>query len=306
MSLVSSNSATVYPIAGQELWQWRQAAQKQAITAGVDPSELDWLLVELTELDRLSLRLDRFKAQPSVQSQVPLNRLQQLWQQRMTQRLPLQYLVGRAYWRDFTLGVSPAVLIPRPETELLVDLAVAASRDRPQLATGMWADLGTGSGAIAIGLARELPEATVHAVDASAEALQLARSNAEQLGVADRIQFYAGHWFEPLDHLRGQLSGLVSNPPYIPSGEIDHLQPEVAWHEPRLALDGGEDGLDRLQLLVEQGVMYLRSGGVWIVELMLGQAQTVADRLAQQGSYEQIRIVPDWAGIDRVVMATRQ
>jgi release factor glutamine methyltransferase len=306
VSLVSSHSATAQPIAGQELWQWRQAAQKQAIAAGLDPAELDWLLLELTELDRLSLRLDRFQAQPAVQSQVAFSRLQQLWQQRINQRLPLQYLVGRTHWRDFTLRVSPSVLIPRPETELLVDLAIAASRDRPQLATGMWADLGTGSGAIAIGLARELPDARVHAVDTSVEALELARSNAKQLAVEDRIRFYAGHWLEPLAHLRGQLSGLVANPPYIPSAEIDHLQPEVAWHEPRLALDGGEDGLDCLQLLVEQGAEYLRSGGVWIVELMLGQAQAVADRLAQQGTYEQIRIVPDLAGIDRVVMALRQ
>ncbi|MHC5730486.1 MAG: N5-glutamine methyltransferase family protein, partial [Nostoc sp.] len=159
------------------------------------------------------LALESFKNWPQIQLQLPLEELDQLWQRRLNERLPVQYIAGVTPWRQFKIAVSSAVLIPRPETESLIDLAKASASNT----SGHWADLGTGSGAIALGLADVLPKATIHAVDYSLAALAIAQANADNLGFADRIKFYQGSWWEPLALLKGQFSGMVSNPPYIPT-----------------------------------------------------------------------------------------
>ena len=295
-------------VSGLELWQWRQQAAIDAIAADVSPTELDWLLQEIAGLDTLSLRLESYKDRPQIQLKLPLAQLNKLWQRRLQERLPVQYIAQSTSWRDFQLAVSPAVLIPRPETEILIDLAVAAAKKSfvAGLERGYWVDLGTGSGAIAIGLAAVFPTATIHAVDRSSSALAIAQSNAQNLGYGDRIQFSLGNWWEPLASFEGQVSGMVSNPPYIPSSLVPQLQPEVANHEPHSALDGGEDGLDCIRYLIATAPSYLRSGGVWLIEMMAGQAESVCDLLRQQGSYINIQIYPDLAGIERFALAYRQ
>ena len=292
------------PLSGLELWQWYQHSYAAALAANVSPKELDWLLQEIASLDRLSLRLGSFKDRELIELQISLPELDQLWQKRLNDRLPVQYIAHSAAWRQFKLAVSPAVLIPRPETEQLIDLALAAA-NTDQLSQGHWVDLGTGSGAIAIGLADSLTKATIHAVDRSPEALAIAIKNAQQFDFSDRIHFYQGDWWEPLASLKGQISGMVSNPPYIPSSLIPQLQPEVAKHEPHLALDGGADGLDCIRYLIESAPAYLRPGGIWLIEMMAGQAQTVAQLLDNQGSYCQIEIHADLAGIERFALAYR-
>lgn len=296
-----------HPVSGFDLWQWRQQAQAQAFKAGIPASEIDWLLQEIAGLDRLTLRLESFKTQPEVRLNRSLANLNQLWQTRLQQKVPVQYLAGMAPWRQFSLTVSPAVLIPRPETELLIDLAITAVRQAPpEIQQGDWADLGTGSGAIALGLADAFPQATIHAVDRSEAALAVARQNAQRLELADRIRFYCGSWFVPLESLHGQLSGMVSNPPYIPRRMISDLQPEVAKHEPHLALDGGEDGLDCIRELVAVAPTYLKSGGIWLIESMAGQPAAVVQLLEAQGSYRNLQTFADLAGIDRFVLAYRK
>ncbi|MCC5605644.1 peptide chain release factor N(5)-glutamine methyltransferase [Nostoc sp. CHAB 5834] len=285
-------------ISGLQLWQWRNTALQAAIATDVSPAEVDWLLLEVAGLDRLALRLESFKNWPQIQLQLPLEELDILWQRRLNDRLPVQYIAGVTPWRNFQIAVSSAVLIPRPETELLIDLALASTSN----ASGHWADLGTGSGAIAIGLADVL-SATIHAVDYSLEALAIAQTNAHNLGFADRIQFYQGSWWEPLTFLKGQFSGMVSNPPYIPTSTLPTLQPEVFKHEPHLALDGGTDGLDCIRHLIEISPSYLQPGGVWLIEMMAGQADTVRELLQNQGSYCKIQIHVDLAGIERFAVA---
>ncbi len=294
-------------VSGLELWQWRAIALSAAIATDVPPGEVDWLLQEVAGLDRLALRLETFKDRHHIELQLPLKDLEQLWQRRLHDRLPVQYIAGVAPWRHFKVAVSPAVLIPRPETESLIDLAVAAGKNSgvTQLEQGHWADLGTGSGAIALGLADALPQAVIHAVDFSPAALSIAQHNAQTLGFANRINFYQGDWWQPLESLKGQFSGMVANPPYIPSLSMQQLQPEVAWHEPQLALDGGSDGLDCIRELVETSPAYLRPGGVWLIEMMAGQADTVAALLQSQGSYCNIQVHTDLAGIERYALANR-
>ncbi|MBD2098919.1 peptide chain release factor N(5)-glutamine methyltransferase [Trichocoleus sp. FACHB-591] len=303
-------SPKTWAVSGQELWQWRDEACAAAHAAAISSAEVDWLLQELAGLDRLTLRLESFKHWPQVQLRLSLPELTELWQKRIEARVPVQYLAGTAPWRQFNLTVSPAVLIPRPETELIIDLAVVAAQSfSPELgssAAEIWADLGTGSGAIAIGLATAFPKATVYAVDCSPDAIAVAQQNATDLGLSDRVQFRQGAWFQPLAGLEGQLRGMVSNPPYIPSAMVSSLQPEVAWHEPHLALDGGEDGLDCIRHLVATAPPYLKPGGIWLIEMMAGQAEQVVELLERQGDYDRIQVHADLAGIDRFVLAHRR
>lgn len=300
--------AALATISGQHLARWREEAKQAAIASQVPPSEVDWLLQAVTDLDSLSLKLGSFEGRAQIASNYSLPVLSQLWQQRLQERLPVQYIAGTVPWRNFSLKVSPAVLIPRPETELIVDLALKAVQDSPtaDLSAGNWVDLGTGSGAIACGLAEVLPAATIHAVDCSWEALAIARDNARRLGFAGRMRFYQGAWWLPLESLRGKVSGMVANPPYIPTELISTLQPEVARHEPRLALDGGRDGLDCLRHLLTTAPDYLRPGGIWLVEMMAGQGEMLAQLLRENGNYEHIQILPDLAGIERFALAYRK
>ena len=293
-------------VSGLELWQWVNQAKAEARASDIPLAEIDWLLQELAGLDRLALRLESFKDLPKIELKLSLSELAQLWQRRLHERVPVQYLTGVAHWRHFSLKVTPAVLIPRPETELLIDLAVEAVKSYGVNPKSHWVDLGTGSGAIAIGLACALTNARVYAVDCSSEALAVARLNAENLGFGSRVNFYQGLWWEPLAFLKGQVSGMVSNPPYIPSSTVLTLQPEVVRHEPHLALDGGFDGLDCIRHLVETAPDYLESGGVWLVEMMAGQAEAVADMLESHGSYGKVQIFSDLAGIDRFAIAYRR
>jgi release factor glutamine methyltransferase len=289
-------------IAGKNLSIWYQQAKESAIANRVDPAEVDWLVQTITELDSLSLRLATWQNQPQIKSNKSLSELTKLWQQRLQERLPVQYLVETVFWRRFQLKVTPAVLIPRPETESIIDIALENN-----LISGSnqhWVDLGTGSGAIALGLADVFPEAMVHAVDISMEALEIAQENANSANF-HHIQFYQGSWWSPLGSLQGQITGMISNPPYIPSSQIAQLQPEVANHEPRLALDGGEDGLNDIRYLIKTAPEYLVSGGIWLIELMIGQADLVVALLKQHGEYKDLKVFRDLAGIERFVLAYR-
>jgi release factor glutamine methyltransferase len=312
-------------VSGLELWQWLQEVKIEAIASDIPATEINWLLQELAEIDRLALRLESFKDLPEIRLKIPFSDLKNLWSRRVREQVPVQYLTGIAYWRHFSLIVTPAVLIPRPETELIIDLAVAAAKRQGETESlktkSHWVDLGTGSGVIALGLAESLTNTLIHAVDFSSAALAIAQQNADNLGLGDRIQFYQGSWWEPLESaiiepvnrattgglpLRGQISGMVSNPPYIPSSLVPNLQPEVAKHEPHLALDGGVDGLDCIRHLVATAPDYLRSGGVWLVEMRSGQAEAVVKMLESAGSYCDIGIYADLAGIERFAIAFRK
>jgi len=295
-------------ISGLELWQWRNRAIKAAIASSVPITEIDWLLQDIANLDKLTLRLESFKERNKIQVSLSLDDLDQLWQKRLNEKLPIQYICGYAPWRKFRLQVSPAVLIPRPETEYLIDLAVLAStksKIKDVLQQGYWADLGTGSGAIALGLATALPDIKIYAVDVSPDAVMVAQTNAASLDLVERINFERGSWWEPLVSLAGRFSGMVSNPPYIPTSILPSLQPEVFRHEPHLALDGGVDGLDSIRSLIELSPNYLHSGGVWLIETMMGQTESVVKMLNENGQYENIETYADLAGISRFVMAYR-
>lgn len=293
---------------GENIHQWRAWAIQLAHAHNIDAYEVDWLLQGLTPLTSTTLKLDSYLTQSAIPLQASLTELTRKWNQRISDRTPVQYLVGETPWRNFTLTVTPDVLIPRPETELIIDIVktlVEESPIRENLQQGHWADLGTGSGAIALGLSHTLPNATIHAVDISTPALKIAQQNAQQNHLIHHIQFHYGSWLSPLSALNDQLVGIVSNPPYIPSKTVLTLQPEVVNHEPHLALDGGANGLDCIKALMTNSRDYLTPGGLWLTELMEGQAQSIADLLTQQNTYTHITVHPDLSGIDRFVSARK-
>lgn len=292
MDVVDESSKTI-----AEFWHWYEHSRQQAFSYNIPVAELDWLITRVTSLDKLALRLKQLSAVQVLLLTSQLEYLQKLWQQRQNECVPVQYLAGTTTWRNLELSVSPAVLIPRPETELLIDLVAEINQ------SGIWVDLGTGSGAIALGLAQALPISSIHAVDCSSAALEIAKVNAKQCGLSDRIQFHLGSWFEPLTAVQHQITGMVSNPPYIPTAEIARLEPHVAKHEPHLALDGGADGLDVIRHLINTAPQYLISGGHWLVELMIGQAELVQTLLQAHGNYHHIQIHRDCYGINRFVSA---
>lgn len=226
---------------------------------------------------------------------------------RRAAREPVAYLTGvREFW-SLPLRVTPAVLIPRPETETLVETVLGCLADRAR-GPLMLADVGTGSGAIAIALAIELPEARLVAVDVSAEALAVAEENARRFRVERRVTFLQGDWTAPLfaAQLAGALDVLVANPPYIPTLDLATLDPEVSRFEPPLALDGGPDGLTFHRELAAHAPRLLRPGGWLAVEVGAGQGDAVRSLLASAPDLGVHPVVRDLARRDRVCLARRR
>ena len=288
-------------LSGSELQLWRR---EQLLGQQDQAAALDWLLELEAGLRWRELQASYLHPEAPVQLDCSLQRLEQIWQQHCQQQVPLQHLVGRCPWRDFELEVRPAVLIPRQETELLVELAMGCfeASDAPQ----RWADLGTGSGCLAVALARHWPSSCGWAVDCSREALAVARRNAAALGLLQSaaVQWCEGLWWQPLQPLAGQLDLVVSNPPYIPSAVVDGLEPVVRDHEPRLALDGGSDGLDALRLIIEAAPQMLAPGGWLVLEHHHDQAAAVAELLGAAGLQER-RQERDLEGQMRFAVARR-
>jgi release factor glutamine methyltransferase len=222
---------------------------------------------------------------------------------------PLQYVLGRWSFRGLDLLVDHRVLIPRPETEVVAEVAIAEARGLQRRAAGepiVVADLGTGSGALALALATELPEAEVWATDASPAALAVARANLAAVGpAASRVHLTQGMWYEALPGgSRGRLRVIVSNPPYVTDAEFAGLPPEVRDHEPRCALVAGPTGRESLEHLVAGGLEWLEPGGALVLELAPDQAAPLRAAAAAAG-YAAVAVHRDLAGRDRVLVARR-
>ncbi|HOU28395.1 MAG TPA: peptide chain release factor N(5)-glutamine methyltransferase [Thermoleophilia bacterium] len=222
---------------------------------------------------------------------------------------PVAYILGRRAFRTIELEVTPEVLIPRPETETLVDVALEALRAMPLAGPGpedepLALDVGTGSGCVALALAAEDPFVRVVATDVEPAALAVARRNAARLGLARRVEFVLSDLFADVGERPFDL--VVSNPPYIPADEYAALEPNVREYEPRRALHGGADGLDLYRRLVPGAALLLRPGGVLALEVGVGQAGAVVDIVGAAGAYEPPGLRHDLSGVPRVVHARRR
>lgn len=231
--------------------------------------------------------------------------------QKRSKREPLQYIISEEEFRGLTFKVTRDVLIPRPETEFLVEEAVKIIERQRAKGKGQKAiiiDLCTGSGCIAVSIAKEIPDSKIYATDISEKALAVAKENAKRHGVEDRITFLQGSFLEPLKdkRLEGRIDIILSNPPYVSKKDMGKLQPEVKEYEPSLALYGGEDGLDSYRRIIPQALTYLKKGGYLLLEIAYGQAEGVKDLFAQHPAYGKIEIVKDLSEIERVVKARHE
>ena len=264
--------------------------------AGVEnaAANAEWMMADVIGCSRPALPLHW--AKPLEPAQI------QRWQSLLTgrtNRIPLQHLLGTAQFCGLEFEVNRSVLVPRPETELLAEAAWAVAAVKE---SAVVLDVGTGSGCLAVAVGVHAKETIVHALDVSPAALNMARANAERHGVADRITFHEG------DALRALPSGglfdvIVSNPPYIPSLEIESLQVEVRDHDPRLALDGGADGLDFYRSLARHSLSRLQPDGRLLLEVGDGQAGAVAELITAQGG-RVLEVLPDLNNIERIVVAS--
>ncbi|MEO5616211.1 MAG: peptide chain release factor N(5)-glutamine methyltransferase [Candidatus Eisenbacteria bacterium] len=267
-------------------------------TAEADAVEL---LSRLLGLSRSELLLRRHE--PMVPEQ--WKRLDS-WLARRAAGQPVQYITGRAAFRFLDLAVGPAVLVPRPETEQVVEAVLDVLREElMHWVSPRILDLGTGSGAIALSLAREWPQAIVTATDASAAALATALTNAVALGLDERVQFREGYWFDAVGG-EDRFEVVVSNPPYIGTDEADELPPDVRDHEPHEALFSGESGLEALRAIVEEAPRHLVAGGLLALELAEMRAREVAGWLEGAHDWSGVDLRDDFAGRPRILLARRE
>ncbi|CRY92967.1 protein-(glutamine-N5) methyltransferase, release factor-specific [Synechococcus sp. WH 8103] len=288
---------TAQQLEGASLLSWR----RRQLQRGGRRVDFDWLLDLAGGLSWSSLQRLLVEPQRTVQLKVSLKDLEQIWGHHLDQAIPLQHLVGRCPWRDLELAVSAAALIPRQETEVLVDLALETIAG---MSIERWADLGTGSGAIAVALSRAMPATPGHAVDLSPNALALARTNLEALAPEGEWHLHQGRWWEPLEPWWGHIDLVVCNPPYIPSHLILNLDPVVRDHEPHLALAGGIDGLQAIREVVAGACRALAPGGWILIEHHHDQSAPALNLLKQAG-LSSIRAARDLEGVNRFALARR-
>jgi release factor glutamine methyltransferase len=246
-------------------------------------------------------RLEFYKNPVMTISETQLTAFRNLIARRL-QWEPVAYITGRKEFWSFTLEVNSSVLIPRPDTEIIVEEALNIYRNFTSLPVRIL-DIGTGSGAIALALAREITGAKVVATDISIAALNLAQKNAATLGLKEKIDFRQGNLFEPVD---GLFDIIVSNPPYIAANDYEELPASVKAFEPREALFAGESGLEFYEKLIYQADGYLQKNGWLLLEIGAKQEAGIRGIIEGSGFYDSIEMRADYAGLPRVIKARRK
>ncbi len=222
--------------------------------------------------------------------------LESIWNEHLLTSTPIQYLCGFTFWRDLKLRVSDKVLIPRPETELIVEIVFKIfGRKSKKL---LFAELGTGSGAISIALAMAYPMWNGMATDIDQDALEIANENFINSSTQSNLKFYCGHWWIPLESFKSKLDLAISNPPYIPKDVYEKLPKEVKNFEPKTALLGGEDGLKHIREIIQKAPLYLKDRGWLILENHFDQGEKVKQLLIKS-KFKSVEIVNDLSGLGR-------
>jgi release factor glutamine methyltransferase len=259
-------------------------------------NEVELLFTDMLNCDRMSLyqnkKLYLDKAKSSLVSSVLKRRMQ---------AEPIQYILGKTEFLGLEFKVTADVFIPRPETEILVEQTINTVKLLNCQIVKLL-DIGTGSGCIAISLAKLLTGVKITATDISEKALNIAKENAKNNNVVDRIMFLKSNLFESLPICHMPYAICVCNPPYIPTVEIETLQPEVRY-EPHMALDGGKDGLDFYRRIIDKTPHYLRKDGFLIMEMGFNQKEAIKNIFQKSGYFEIIEFVKDYNNVDRVIVA---
>ena len=272
------------------LWKERQ------ILKGGDNQSLNLLIDSLGGLSCKEFNLLRLRSKENVQLKINLDLLESFWDKHINTAIPIQYLSGISYWRNLKLEVSNKVLIPRSETELIIEIVLGKFKNKAEKIT--FVDLGTGSGAISIALALENPNWNGIATDIDENAIEIASRNLTKNSNNSNLKFYHGNWWDPLANFKGEIDLAIANPPYIPEDIYKELPLAVKNFEPKNALLGGVDGLDHIKKIVQNAPVYLKDKGWLLIENHFDQGERVK-KLFLENRFTEVKVLKDFAGIGR-------
>ena len=279
-------------ISVEEFLFWK----KKQLSRGGDQQSFAFLLDSIGGISTSDLNLISINPQGKLHLKKNLEFLESIWNEHLLKSCPIQYLCGITFWRDLKLKVTNKVLIPRPETELIVDIVFNIFRRKSEKL--FFAELGTGSGAISIALALAYPSSNGVATDIDQDALEIATKNFINSSKQSNLKFYCGNWWSPLKNFKGKLDLAISNPPYIPKDTYEKLPKEVKNFEPKVALLGGEDGLKHIREIIQKAPLFLKEKGWLILENHFDQGEKVKEILIKN-KFTSIEIVKDLSGIGR-------
>ena len=270
--------------------------KKKQLSKGGDQPSFAVLLDCIGGISTSDLNLKSINPEGNLYLKKNLEFLENIWNEHLLNSSPIQYLCGITFWRDLKLKVTEKVLIPRSETELIIDIVSKIFGNSVQKL--LFAELGTGSGAISISLALANPLWYGIATDIDQDALEIARENFINSSQQSNLKFYCGNWWSPLESFKGKLDLAISNPPYIPKDTYEKLPKEVKNFEPKVALFGGEDGLKHIREIIQKAPLFLKEKGWLILENHFDQGEKVKQLLIEN-KFTSIEIVDDLSGIGR-------
>ncbi|KGG01819.1 MULTISPECIES: peptide chain release factor N(5)-glutamine methyltransferase [Prochlorococcus] len=270
--------------------------KKKQLSKGGDQPSFAVLLDCIGGISTSDLNLKSLNPGGNLHLKKNLEFLESVWDDHLFTSCPIQHLCGITFWRDLKLKVTNKVLIPRPETELIVDIVFSIFRKKSEKL--FFAELGTGSGAISIALALAYPLSKGVATDIEQDALEIANKNFINSSKQSNLKFYCGNWWSPLESFKGKLDLAISNPPYIPIDIYEKLPKEVKNFEPKVALLGGEDGLKHIREIIQKAPLFLKEKGWLILENHFDQGEKVKQLLIKN-KFTSIEIVKDLSGIGR-------
>ena len=282
----------MFLISAEKFSLWK----KKQISKGGDNHSLNLLIDSLGGLSDIELNLFKINPEKNLNLKVNLDLIESFWDKHLNTSIPIQYLSGISFWRDLKLEVSNKVLIPRPETELFIDIVSGIFKNREEKIT--FVDLGTGSGAISIALALENPNWSGIATDIDKSAVEIAARNFKTNSNQSNLKFYNGNWWDPLENFKGEIDFAVANPPYIPQATYEVLPIEVKNFEPKLALLGGKEGLDHINQIVQNAPLYLKNKGWLLIENHFDQGEKVK-KLFLENRFTSVKVLKDFSGIGR-------
>mgnify|MGYP001195128735 FL=1 len=270
--------------------------KKKQLLKGGDIQTFAFLLESIGGISTSDLHLHSINPKENLHLKKNLEYLESIWEDHLSNSSPIQYLCGITFWRDLKLEVTDKVLIPRPETELIIDIVFKIFGKEPQKL--FFAELGTGSGAISIALALTYPLWDGIATDIDEDVLEIATKNYLNSSQQSNLKFCCGHWWNPLESFKGKIDLAISNPPYIPKNTYEKLPKEVKNFEPKIALLGGEDGLKHIREIIQKAPLFLKEKGWLILENHFDQGEKVK-QLLLKNKFTSIEIVNDLSGIGR-------
>jgi len=279
-------------ISAEEFLCWK----KKQLSKGGDPQSFAFLLDCTAGISTSDINLFNINSEGKLYLKKNLDYLESIWEDHLLNSSPIQYLCGITFWRNLKLKVTEKVLIPRPETELIIDIVFKIFGRKSQKL--FFAELGTGSGAISIALALAYPLWDGIASDIDQDALEIAIKNYINSSKQSNLKFYCGHWWTPFESFKGKLDLAISNPPYIPNDTYEKLPKEVKKFEPKIALIGGEDGLKHIREIIQKAPLFLKEKGWLILENHFDQGEKVKQILIKN-QFKSVEIINDLSGVGR-------